>query len=320
MNIKEMVKMSIAPRRKLRHSNVRTGTAPGFTLIELLVVIAIIGILGAILLPVLAAAKKRAQVTICINNMHQLGMAVHMYAADNDDEMVYPNWGNINKWSGWLYRADGSGSLQRINSGLGKIKGVTPVCPPIEPANQFVQAVYQKGSLYQYTGAQVGVFWCPAQDAANQSSAWYQDIFLATPGGNTVSGNEIYSSYIMNGAVVSFPPQTVQNPTGLHQYKLSNLNFKADYVLMWEPQDVKGNGYNDGSSGATQGDGGEPSARHPHGSVVLRMDGGAEMQTYIYMTSQMNGFPNPPIVPAGTAFQDEFFYAPEYIDGGFNEG
>ncbi len=56
----------------------------GFTLIELLVVIAIIAVLIALLLPAVQAAREAARRAQCVNNLKQLGLALHNYNGTND--------------------------------------------------------------------------------------------------------------------------------------------------------------------------------------------------------------------------------------------
>ena len=55
----------------------------GFTLIELLVVISIIAVLAAILMPALGRAREMAKSSACVSNLHNIGLTLHMYTADN---------------------------------------------------------------------------------------------------------------------------------------------------------------------------------------------------------------------------------------------
>ena len=84
----------------------KSGRETGFTLIELLVVIAVIAILAALLLPALSQSKTQAQSTVCKNHLHEMGIALAMYA---DDTKYYPAY---RYWENWEYYASWQSELQ----------------------------------------------------------------------------------------------------------------------------------------------------------------------------------------------------------------
>src|ERR1017187_2506382 len=91
-----------------------------FTLIELLTVIGIIGILAALLLPALSAAKARARSIQCVNNLHQLGIGLQVFLANNHDYPVMAMGTNGGPAAGgepWFTWAD---ILERDGLGIAK--------------------------------------------------------------------------------------------------------------------------------------------------------------------------------------------------------
>jgi prepilin-type N-terminal cleavage/methylation domain-containing protein/prepilin-type processing-associated H-X9-DG protein len=93
----------------------RAISTAGFTLIELLTVIAILAVLAGILLPVLWRSRESGRATVCLSNIRQLGLAIHLYAQDWDDtfpmsrspDALHPATGCMSPPSGGPYPESG---------------------------------------------------------------------------------------------------------------------------------------------------------------------------------------------------------------------
>jgi prepilin-type N-terminal cleavage/methylation domain-containing protein/prepilin-type processing-associated H-X9-DG protein len=155
----------------------------GFTLIELLVVIAIIAILAAMLLPVLGRAKQKAQGIGCVNNLHQLTVAWHLYAGDFEEKI--PRNGGVGTAATSLADPNINNGLwvHGLMGGLGFWGGET------------LPELIQAGSLFPYS-KELKIYKCPAdfklaQDrktltTRSMSMNAFMNPFGSTPGGNVM--------------------------------------------------------------------------------------------------------------------------------------
>jgi prepilin-type N-terminal cleavage/methylation domain-containing protein/prepilin-type processing-associated H-X9-DG protein len=244
----------------------RASRPRAFTLVELLVVIAIIGVLVALLLPAVQAAREAARRTQCINHLKQMGLAAHNY---HDTYGLLPNSRHDANFT-WM----------------------TVILPQIEQSALFAQwkltgSFY--GQLPECREARISIYYCPSRRSSGSAKMTQEPqdnttmpLYASAPGDyaictgdSSVNGGDYWQwngqdtpangvGILWNGKMTTTPPVLPNGPT----YKGVPLREVTDgtsnTLLMGDKHlHIKAlNDFNKGDGGTFNGDKG-----HAHRSV-----------------------------------------------------
>ncbi|MEC9094861.1 MAG: DUF1559 domain-containing protein [Planctomycetota bacterium] len=190
-----------------------------FTLVELLVVIAIIGILIALLLPAVQAAREAARRTQCTNNFKQMALAMHNY---HDTLKVFPpgfvrdfaQFGNKGRRSNWGWAALMLDFMEQSN-----------VADSIGVNRQPLFIAGEDPEKLEVMQTPLPQFWCPSDGAVETTQRFnYRSLF-------TNSGKKPFvaaSSYV----AVNNYRQIYWNPQGLFHIYDTHLRFGQRHEKM----------------------------------------------------------------------------------------
>ncbi len=131
--------------------------SPGaFTLIELLVCVAVIGLLAALLLPVLSSAKSKGQAIACLNNERQLGIACQLYTDDANGTLPY----NM-----------GTSDIQQLAASGRYVNWTTPIMDWELSSDNTNTTLTTRGGIGPYTSGAAKVYRCPSDNVVSDTQA-----------------------------------------------------------------------------------------------------------------------------------------------------
>jgi len=208
----------------------------GFTLIELLVVIAIIAVLIALLLPAVQAAREAARRAQCINNLKQIGLALHNYESGNNifpSATIYnvltppctsPGFGNGCQNTPWfllmLPFIEQGPLYNSFNASIG-MEGVQ--LGPLPGGFIINSTVYT---------TKIASFQCPSDNVSTYDmSGIFQLPWQASKGNYGVNwGNTDYGQAILGGRFTAAPQLFLQSPFGVSRTKNGPFNCRIASV------------------------------------------------------------------------------------------